>query len=309
MESPQIIQSEQRISVIVGDRLCTNCSYNLTGQYILREPHYNLLIVRCPECATVASVQEYPLLGRWAVRWAMALAALWFFFLIAFWVGSGAAVFGFSLGTAEWAQSGYQQQVWSAYNTYANSPQNAAAAASGGINTMTNFQTWWNQSNPMPVFGTGQWFDSVAWASLYMWIPLGLCAFTLGCFWAVALLGKSRISLILWGTAVMLVAFAFSALVWAEWFENSPYQQNSWWQASQRAIGAPMLIISLGFGWLMLSIGLVLGRSTVRGLLRVLLPPRLRASLSMLWTVDGLNPPIGLKAHQRRQAPTGAGSA
>ena len=74
--------AEQRISTLVGDRLCIKCGYNLTGQHVLREPHYEMLIVRCPECATVASMQEYPLLGRWAGRWAALAAGLWF--LLAF---------------------------------------------------------------------------------------------------------------------------------------------------------------------------------------------------------------------------------
>ena len=63
------------VSILVGDRLCTKCGYNLTGQPVLREPHYEMLIVRCPECGAVAALQEYPVLGRWAGRWAALLAA------------------------------------------------------------------------------------------------------------------------------------------------------------------------------------------------------------------------------------------
>lgn len=58
--------------VIRGERLCTGCSFSLAGQPVTRDPQYNLLIARCPECGTAASLQEYPGLSRWATR----LAAL-----------------------------------------------------------------------------------------------------------------------------------------------------------------------------------------------------------------------------------------
>ena len=80
--------TEERLSVLVGDRLCTRCGYNLAGQPVLREPHYKLLIVRCPECADVASLQEYPLLGRWVGRWAAIIAAVWILVVIGMFIGS-----------------------------------------------------------------------------------------------------------------------------------------------------------------------------------------------------------------------------
>ena len=64
-------RTEERVSVTYGDRLCTHCHYNLIGQPVLREPYYSMLIVRCPECGTVAAMQEYPQLGRWANRWSV----------------------------------------------------------------------------------------------------------------------------------------------------------------------------------------------------------------------------------------------
>ena len=68
----------ERVAIITGTRLCIRCGFNLTGQTILREPAYDLLIARCPECGTVAPLQEYPPLGAWQRRWAVLLAVLWF---------------------------------------------------------------------------------------------------------------------------------------------------------------------------------------------------------------------------------------
>ena len=58
------------VSVLTGDRACISCGFNLVGQQVTREPVYGMLLVRCPECNTAASLQEYPLLGKWASRWA-----------------------------------------------------------------------------------------------------------------------------------------------------------------------------------------------------------------------------------------------
>ena len=38
----------ERISMVTGMRLCIRCGFNLTGQLVLREPKYGLLIARKP---------------------------------------------------------------------------------------------------------------------------------------------------------------------------------------------------------------------------------------------------------------------
>jgi len=273
----------QRVSVLVGDRLCTHCGYNLTGQAVLREPHYNLLIVRCPECAAVASVQEYPLLGRWANRWAAMLAGLWMLVLLAMWVGSGAAIFGLCVGTAEWASEDYRAKVFSGFQQWQTSAQGSAGAAA--TFTVNDFEAWWKQQNQQSF---GGWAHIVEWRALLLWIPLTVVAMGLGCFWAVALLTKRRAWLLLWGGAVMLVACAFSSVVIAEWFNDERMQ---WYAAGAREVGFPIVLMSLTFAALALSIGLLIGRSVVRGLVRALLPPRLRSSLALLWTAEGLSAP------------------
>jgi hypothetical protein len=87
---------EVRISTVVGDRLCIKCGFNLSGQPVVRESVYGMAIVRCPECSTIASLQEYPLLGRWARRIAAALAALWLLLLIGGTFATAGIMFGMS---------------------------------------------------------------------------------------------------------------------------------------------------------------------------------------------------------------------
>ena len=68
---------KRRVALVTGDRLCTSCGHNLVGHTVEREERYDLLIVRCTECGTVAAVQEYPGLGPWANRIRMAMALAW----------------------------------------------------------------------------------------------------------------------------------------------------------------------------------------------------------------------------------------
>ncbi len=85
----------QRISVLCGERACIACAFNLSGQPVVREPHYDMLIVRCPECGAVASLQEYPALGTWATRWTALAAALYIVLLLGGAFGAGAIGYGF----------------------------------------------------------------------------------------------------------------------------------------------------------------------------------------------------------------------
>lgn len=92
--APSIPGDDQRLGTLVGDRLCTGCGFNLVGQTIVRERHYNMLMVRCPECGTAAAMLEYPLLGKWANRWARVLAAGLIVLLIAVLLGSSLITWG-----------------------------------------------------------------------------------------------------------------------------------------------------------------------------------------------------------------------
>ncbi|MCW5767408.1 MAG: hypothetical protein KIT19_01890 [Phycisphaeraceae bacterium] len=87
---------DERVSVLVGDRLCVSCGFNLAGQSVVREPHYRMLIVRCPECATAASLQEYPVLGKWANRWGGVLAAGMILLTLLLALGTAGTIFGMS---------------------------------------------------------------------------------------------------------------------------------------------------------------------------------------------------------------------
>ena len=293
--SPSSTDAAQRIAILIGDRFCTRCAYNLVGQSVLREPHYNMLIVRCPECATVASVQEYPLLGRWANRWATALAGLWIVLLLTFWLANGLAVFGLSLATATMAGEKFHLFLAQEYSAYITSIQNTGGSSSASSasavpfrSAPSGFSNWWNQQSKELISKASQHNMFVQWRAFWLWLPLGLASFGGGCFWAAAMLHLRWRGRMLLGVTVIAAACCLSMIPILDW-----HTSNLGWYSEVvgQVISTPVLVLSLAFAAVMLSMGLVFGRIVVRSLLRIMLPPRLCSALAALWIADGLEPP------------------
>lgn len=313
------IASKQPISIIVGDRLCVHCGYNLTGQSIFRESHYDLLIARCPECGSVTSLQDYPSLGRWANRWAGVAAGLWVFLLLAMWAGSSGAIFGISMATAMEASSGpfrsyiddqfqewkIEQETLAASNpSTANSATNNTAIQGitlpagtpaqvqmffrgGGL--YTNFSKWWDLQNKAALIKQfGGWRQAVDNDAFYFWILLTLFAFAIGCFWGIALLRQRRRGLLIWASLIIATSCVFAIFAFVDWFTSDVRYPR---MASHMVIAPPVFVISLAYAVIPLFTGILLGRPLARRLTKILLPPRLLSSLSTLWITDGLKPP------------------
>jgi hypothetical protein len=294
--------SEVRVSTIVGDRLCIRCGFNLTGQTVVREPHYSMLIVRCPECSTVAALQEYPALGRWAGRWAAVLAALWLLVLIGLVVGSGGLTFGFSMLAGDRFDDRYAAHIATVHNAWVRTlSEDDKANLAGGNSQWLGSQddgpdswvdsNWWSRQDPEALLrDVGGPIGGLEWRGLWSWPWLALVAMTLGALWAVVLLGQRRRKVML---AMML------PLAIAGFFAYISYQdQSSGWSGAQGVsriashrlaivIMPAMLVSALP----MMCLGILLGRPLVRGLARALLPPRMMGTLAFLWIADGKNPP------------------
>jgi hypothetical protein len=298
---------ETRVSVLTGDRLCTKCGYNLVGQSVMRETHYGLLIVRCPECATVTGVQDYPTLGAWAHRWGILLAALWFLVLVGAWAGSSAITYGFSAVTAEETSRSYERYLDDRHQAElravkdANATANANATGNQTVDPLVQqlvavggtgrgrFNTWWQSQDPDALLAdAGGWFGAVDWRGLWAWIPASLVLFIVGCFWSIALLQLPRRWVFAWGLGIVALGATFLTIDVVSW--NQTVIVRTWFIA-RATIGPPIAYGTLAYLVLPFGLGAMLGRKLVRTLLRVLLPPRLSSSLAMLWTADGLSPP------------------
>ncbi len=306
---------EERLGELSGDRPCAACGFNLTGQLIVREPHYRMVIVRCPECSTVASLQEYPLLGRWAGRWAALLAALWFLALCGLFAGSAGALTGTSFAVAEDLCSPLATRIGVLHQEHVKADllKNPSPPPPAGSNPADDWgsrewyaaqrvdgnmwvdNSWWKPEHATPLIAEMGGIAACLSprAALAYW-PFVFLLFPIGCAWSVALLHVPRRRVWLFALVILGVCLCITAL--ASLNQGTRFR----WQGSVPAHD----LAQQALGWLVnaagallyspaLAAGLLAGRSLCRALIRLLLPPRLRGPLAALWLADGLLPPRG----------------
>jgi len=287
----------QRVALLTGDRLCAACGFNLHGQSIVREPHYGMLIVRCPECSSVAALQEYPTLGRWAGRWAGVLAGLWLLVLLGAWAASAGIISASSYAVSESFTRPAALRIAGAFVEWASSEDVQAqltARNSWATNQTVNSYTWidddWLQSQDLRSLtaGPGGLADRYDFLAAKGWVGIGIAAFVIGCFWSVALLhagwrGRAAAALAIVALAGLFDWMAFSgSRSWGAVLASDVAHQ----EFGGLAMGA-----TLAFSLLPLMVGMTLGRRLARLTVRVLLPPRLRGPLAFLWYCDALPAP------------------
>jgi hypothetical protein len=292
---------ERRVSTVAGHRLCASCGFALLGQPILREPHYEMLIIRCPECGTVAAVQEYPALGRWAGRWAALLAALWLFVLVVAVFASAGLLFGMSQGMLEEGSRGYAEEIARAHDQWyralpdpKNSPVTQYMPTQSAVSAYSWVDSSWWEGVDKAAFleAQGGGFGAIDPRAMWFLGWVALAGVVVGVFWSVALLGQRR------SRAIVLVILVVALAAGFAWMANAT-SDYSWmgggvtyaaWAA--RAQLAPYVeAIALLAGAVAAAAGIWFGRPLARLAVRTLLPPHLRPSLHVLWLADGLTPP------------------
>jgi hypothetical protein len=279
---------------MLGDRLCADCGYNLTGQPVLRERHYQMLIVRCPECGAVAALQEYPLLGHWVSRWAAVLAAAWLLALVALLVITVAFVSLISIETAERSGDRLATQLETAFQASAVGQQLSNLRVSRRSpeyrKLEPEIEKWYRPDNISTILA-----DQGGLGSLIDWspiarsaVPAAIISFLLGSIWSVALLAQRLRGRLFFAAAIYAIIAVNMALAVMNWMTDL------------RATSSSVAIARMGpwvlAGMFLLSavtfrIGQMCGRSLARTVVKALLPPRLRASLTFLWLADNLPPP------------------
>ncbi len=290
--SDQAVLSKQQIR---GDRACVKCGFNLFGQIVERESHYNLAIVTCPECNTVASLQTYPAMSRWVDRFRMIMAAMWVLLILFLFalqmsiVGSYADAMAYE-ASAEFGQEiGKQYSAWAQENGMATIYQNAGGNASAYYKWEQVSLEWASEHVDGIYEGMGEHvkhaFDAIVW-NLF---PASIAACAFGIFWSTALLGASRkkavlvpilaaVFVILWMSITNALDDGFSTQIQAQEIAKQYYQPY-------------IAIVGVVFQIPALLFGVYFGRKVARFVLMLTLPPRSRAPFSIFWTRDGLELP------------------
>lgn len=279
-ESPRQ-HGEQRIDVLSGDRCCAKCGFNLHGQMIVREPHYGLLIVRCPECGQPAAMQEYPTLTRWVGRVRFALVAIWVAWLIAGVAATGGIMYGFSQLAAQAVVAPYARLAAGDWNSW--NKANAPANQNQWYPNPGEMEKWWTALPPDKYFADfGSW-AALNWRGLYAWLFLLAFMLPAGVLWSAffARLRGGRLLL------PLLLPIAFAALLLLDDLLTSTL---GWFYSPDRLVARQVgwlpALMSIAFGSACLFAGALLGRRILRAVLGAVLPVRLLPAVSFLWLAD-----------------------
>jgi hypothetical protein len=288
--------------MLQSDRLCHRCGFNLIGQPVVREDRLGMCVVRCPHCRQVAALDEYPPLGHWLNRWAMLAAALWLLLITAFALGSLLLTGGLTIGFVIESTYRYESRISEAYRDWLE--ERTPDRADRFFWNDEQFRVFWDEQGPIVLTDPGLSRASIEWEELSLLLIPACIAFLAGCFLSVALLQWSRRRLVLGQWLIVGPLLLAAGAVWL-WLARMPFTSAP--HVAWVRMYLPVLALVLPSVMLILSIGLVTGRPIARGLVRALLPPRLRGALAILWTAEGRRVPGPPACTLRRLRDDGSG--
>ena len=153
----------------------------------------------------------------------------------------------------------------------------------------SGFDKWWAmQDHSGLLAASGGWRRAVNGEAFLYLIPAVCLFFAVGWLWSIFLIQLKRRWLVVCVAAIAALACVFLMFPILE----LQMQPASWSRtAARQELALPAIGIGLMFCVLALGLGMWLGRPVTRNVVQWLLPPRLRSSLTLLWTAEGLEPP------------------
>lgn len=249
------------VSSVETDRFCDSCGYNLHGQTVRRDPRLEILLSRCPECGRFQAVADGVSIGRkWLRRLTVGLLLVWV----------AGAVMGFIALTA--GQVGVNLAL---FDELTRTHSTVVQPATSGTALTYQFQTVVKSDYDdyeLLMATTGV-------ASFGLALLVGALAVVVTHHWR----RRAHYALVI-GQALFV-----AVLVDSLWSLQAP-DLAGW--------AIPYICLYAGLRLFGGALGVCSGRPLARGLVRMVLPPRLRPPLAFLWTCDGLVPPICCMVNQ-----------
>lgn len=261
-------QLSQENGTIVGqvqtDTFCAGCGYNLHTRPVMRDERLGILICRCPECGRFSAAGQTATAARsWLNRLATILLTGWVFFLLVLFalcaLFLGMLAFGHTMESVGYRpMSMPQPRMVNGQMVYSNYYYRFRYEVRDISRETTDDQTRhaWVQG----------WLAFLA-------VALGLIT---GILFS-SFLWHCRRWIRLLAFLPPLLGCGVSAILW---IQNPASEEIRAWGVGQ--IGEFFLIELLA-----VVIGLLVGRTFARGLVRVLVPPKARQHLVFLWITDG----------------------
>ena len=261
---------------IEGVRPCLQCGQDLHGQSIQQDGPTGLFFARCSECGTAAAMVEHPVIGPWGRRLGVAamMGAILLAMLLA--IGSVLILFGISLGMIDEAT------------------RDARAFLSSAIPDESWLvpADWWRANEAVILPQMRNEVDFLAKDIQLMGLIFTPLIAILGIIWSGILLGVPRRRL---PSAAVILNLIAGGMVLATILYQSPPGVSgtspSVTTVTQRVLGIEIGIKVLLGQTLIMTLGLLIGRSVLRSLACFILPPRSRGLVRVLWAVDGRKPP------------------
>jgi hypothetical protein len=286
--------------MIRADRACIACGFNLYGQPITREDHYNLLIARCPECGQAAALQSYPAMSHWVNRFRALLSALWVSAIL------GALALCVMINTAltQAACEGASEQLASIiagdFKTWNDAKAQATATTTSNLAStpapppgaaafLQNLGSRWTPIDPgwrenhldETIERAGGLTSTIDPEYLVLLIPVLILSAIFGVFWTLALLNAPR-----WRVTILTLAIALVTLGLTLTFNHvgaGNQMAQSIAKAKLTPIVAPRVVLAQAIAMIA---AVLVARSLARMFACAALPPRSRVALSFLWTAD-----------------------
>ena len=278
----------EHLGTIAADRACAHCGFNLFAQPITREPHYALPIARCPECGTVAALQEYPALGPWARRWAAALAGLWMGTLVLASAATVILALTFTVASIDEAsQTAAQTLVDHHAQWTASLTPEQQQAVQPGLYAGTSYSRWDRPDPAWPALARpgdalGRKVDIADRDVIWMWCSMVLVVSPFAVFWPLALPQQPP-----WRTAIPPVVAAAIGATLAYSILRTEAGAGQTFESLASLEMAP-LILAATLGILVVTFGVwgLAGRPLARLVIRMALPPQMRVPFAFLWHAD-----------------------
>ncbi|MCA9303576.1 MAG: hypothetical protein KC996_05590 [Phycisphaerales bacterium] len=275
-------------STVSTDRPCASCGFNLFGQILQREPVYKLVVARCPECGTIASLQEYPAMTGWVNRWKLLLASVWIVILLGVLVGNFGAATGLNYALVDVASENYADLLGIRYDEFTGGKANPNRYSG----RWTNVDLVWARDNaPRILDEMGGVLHGTNRAFLWGWTGTAVVMFLFGVFWSTTLLGaRRRTALLIPGLAIVAAgSLVIVNNAVSDWLRGST---PLWAGSIAKHVYIPYTVpMNMALMLIAAGVGVFAGRPLVRFVVQMMLPPRLRTPLGVLWTRDGLKPP------------------
>lgn len=297
----------QIVDIVREDRFCSSCSANLCGTSVVRETHYDMLLVTCPKCGDTSPVQDIPGLRRTGQRWAGLALAVWMALMAWLWLGGSGLLAGMSMGVTEEACRDLGNFIETKYldanpgddeASYDTNVSVIRVAGTQGVKVIIEeqdddlrgrFAKWWGSQDQQALLAeAGGLSGAIRWLNLWPWALLGLIPLSFGVLWSLCMLNLPRRKFMIAWPVICIWSFLICTSMVVFWNVIPPVSPS---RAARSLAGPLVLPVIMTYFSLLLLVGLLSGRSIARWMVKLTMSPKATSKLARLWLTDGLRPP------------------